>query len=88
MNHTGRRRTADRAGIRVLGAAEGILSVLNGCSLDEAFLELVSKAKLHNVDPLALAEAVVALVEAAGSDDDATASAAAAEWGERLRLVH
>lgn len=83
MPNTYRRNRFERAGARVLGAAEGVLVALCGFDdLDDAFLGLVAAAKRHNVAPLALAAAVVALAEDPDDldcDPDA-ALAAGATW--------
>ncbi len=38
-----------RAGARVLDTAEGVLIALRGCSVNQAFVEIVRTAKAHNV---------------------------------------
>jgi hypothetical protein len=77
-----------RNGQRSLWAAEGVLVGLRRCSLDEAFMEIVTTAKRHNVAPLGLADALVAIAEndpTQSSDDDAIAAARRA-WGALLGL--
>ena len=81
------RRRSPRDGRRTLCAAEGILVVLQQCSLDDALLDIVGTARRHNVDPLQLATALLARAQghpvATGSEtlgaviDDA--------WGELFR---
>ena len=60
---TEHRRDPRRSGQRSLGAAEGVLVALRHCSLDEAFIDIVQTAKRHNVAPLGLADALVAIAE-------------------------
>jgi hypothetical protein len=76
-----------RAGARVLDTAEGVLIALRGCSLNDAFVEIVQTAKAHNVSPMSVADALVALAQDGGvcSDvDDAASVAARAAWGRLL----
>jgi hypothetical protein len=75
-----------RSGPRSLGAAEGVLVALRRCSLDEAFIDIVETAKRHNVAPLGLADALVAIAEndlTRYLDDDVIAAADRA-WGALL----
>jgi hypothetical protein len=76
----------DRSGPRSLCAAEGVLVALRRCSLDEAFADIVQTARRHNVAPLGLADALVAIAE---NDitryfDDDTIAAADRAWGALL----
>ena len=75
-----------RAGARVLDAAEGVLIALRGCSLNQAFVEIVQTAKSHSVSTLSLADALVAIAQTqAFQDNDNPAFAAAhATWGHLL----
>ncbi|WP_246540992.1 ANTAR domain-containing protein [Mycobacterium spongiae] len=75
-----------RAGQRRLGAAEGVLVALLGCTLDEAFTDIVHTAKRHNVAPMELADALVSIAEknAPGDPDDPVVAAAYRAWGDRL----
>jgi hypothetical protein len=79
-----------RAGARILDTAEGVLIGLRGCSLNEAFVEIVQTAKSHNVSTLSLADALVAIAQTQSFQDvnqdvsDAAFVAARATWG---RLV-
>lgn len=52
---------------RTLCAAEGILVALRGCSLDEAFTDIVRTARDNNIAPLHLAGALVVLAQGGGS---------------------
>ena len=56
---------------------------LRGCSLNQAFVEIVQTAKAHNVSTLSLADALVALTQNHRSQDgdDAALVAARAAWG-------
>ncbi|WP_262491033.1 ANTAR domain-containing protein [Mycobacterium simiae] len=77
-------RGRGRNGQRSLAAAEGVLVALRHCSLDEAFVDIVETAKRHNVAPMELADALVAIAENNGTHhlDDAVVSAADRAWGE------
>ena len=59
----GRSQDPRRAGARILDTAEGVLIALRGCSLNQAFVEIVQTAKAHNVSTLSLADALVALTQ-------------------------
>jgi len=63
LDALGRSQDPRRAGARVLDAAEGVLIALRGCSLNQAFVEIVRTAKAHNVSTLSLADALVALAQ-------------------------
>ncbi len=71
---------------RRLGTAEGVLVALLGCSLEEAFLDIVQTAKQHNVAPLRLADALVALAQDDREVDVAheTVELAQRVWGDLL----
>ena len=86
MDTLGRSPDPRRAGARVLDTAEGVLIALRGCSLNEAFVEIVQTAKAHNVSTLSLADALVALAQnhASQDGDDAALVAAGAAWGHLL----
>ena len=79
----GRSQDPRRAGARILDTAEGVLIALRGCSLNQAFVEIVQTAKAHNVSTLSLADALVALTQNHGPQDgdDAALVAARAAWG-------
>src|SRR6185295_9549628 len=79
----GRSQNSRRAGARILDTAEGVLIALRGCSLNQAFVEILQTAKAHNVSTLSLADALVALTQNHGSQDgdDAAFVAARAAWG-------
>jgi ANTAR domain len=83
LDTSGRPRDPRRAGARILDTAEGVLIALRGCSLNEAFVEIVQAAKSHNVSTLGLADALVALAQhqASGDVDDAAFVAARGAWG-------
>ena len=75
-----------RAGARVLDTAEGVLIALRGCSLNQAFVEIVQTAKSHNVSTLSLADALVAIAQTQSSPDvkDAAFVAAHGTWGHLM----
>ncbi|KMO69023.1 ANTAR domain-containing protein [Mycolicibacterium obuense] len=79
--------TAD--GRRTLCAAQGALAVVLHCSIDDAFAYIVRTAQRHNVAPLRLAEALLAV--AAGGPSTCTDLDAAAAvdmtWGDMLRTA-
>ena len=56
----------------------GVLITLRGCTLNEAFVEIVQTAKAHNVSTLSLADALVALAQDHGSQDGDDAALVAA----------
>lgn len=65
----------------------GVLVALCGCSLDDAFLELIAAAKNHNVDAMTLAATIVALAEdPSGYEcDEAAVRAATIAWEPLVR---
>src|SRR6478735_8732720 len=81
LDKFGRSPDPRRAGARILDTAEGVLIALRGCSLNQAFVEIVQTAKAHNVSTLSLADALVALAQNHRSQhgDDAAFVAARAE---------
>ena len=83
---TGHRRDPRRSGQRSLGAAEGVLIALRHCSLDEAFIDIVQTAKRHNVAPMGLADALVAVAEndETRDFDNAVVAAVGRAWGALL----
>lgn len=85
MNISDRSPDPRRAGARVLDTAEGVLIALRGCTLNQAFVEIVQTAKRHNVSALSLADALVAIAQTRvsqnGDDTDAAFVAARATWG-------
>ena len=86
MDASGRSQDPRRAGARILDTAEGVLIALRGCSLNQAFVEIVQTAKAHNVSSLSLADALVALAQnqASQNEQDAAFGAARAVWGHLL----
>jgi hypothetical protein len=83
LDRSGRSQDPRRAGARILDTAEGVLIALRGCSLNQAFIEIVQTAKAHNVSTLSLADALVAIAQTPTSRDvdDAAFVAARATWG-------
>jgi ANTAR domain len=85
MNISDRLPDPRRAGARILDTAEGVLIALRGCTLTQAFVEIVQTAKRHNVSTLSLADALVAMTQTQTSqnvdDADAAFIAARATWG-------
>jgi hypothetical protein len=61
--HPRRPRESRRAGARILDTAEGVLVSLRRYRVDQAFVELMQTAKRHGVDPISLADALVAVAE-------------------------
>ena len=86
MDVSGRSPDPRRAGSRILDTAEGVLIALRGCSLNQAFVEIVQTAKADNVSTLSLADALVALAQnqASQNEQDAAFGAARAAWGHLL----
>jgi ANTAR domain-containing protein len=78
-----------RAGARILDTAEGVLIALRGCTLNQAFVEIVRTAKSHNVSTLSLADALVAIAQSPSCHDidDAAFVAARATWGDLLDRI-
>lgn len=89
MDKVGRSQDPRRAGARILDTAEGVLITLRGCTLNEAFVEIVQTAKAHNVSTLSLADALVALAQAQASQDgqDAAFDAARKTWGHLFAVA-
>ncbi|ORV10929.1 ANTAR domain-containing protein [Mycobacterium celatum] len=83
MNDYRRPRDTRRIGARILDTAEGVLVALRRCRVDQAFVELMHTAKRHGVNPVSLADALVAIAEAQpGKDlDDAAMAVALSTWG-------
>jgi hypothetical protein len=79
-------KQSGRSGQRSLWAAEGVLAGLRRCTLDEAFTDIVSTAKRHNVDPLGLADGLIAIAEndPVQNLDDDVAAAVHRAWGALL----
>ena len=69
LDTSGRSQDPRRAGARILDTAEGVLIALRGCTLNQAFVEIVQTAKAHNVSTLSLADALVALAQNQASQD-------------------
>ncbi|UQX10727.1 hypothetical protein [Candidatus Mycobacterium methanotrophicum] len=84
MNEYPRRpREARRVGARILDTAEGVLVALRRYRVDQAFVELMDTAKRRGINPIALADALVAMAEDQLCQDveDAAAAVALATWG-------
>src|SRR6201986_1663569 len=85
VDKVGRAQDPRRAGARILDTAEGVLIALRGCSLNQAFVEIVQTAKRHNVSTLSVADALVAIAQtrAVQTVDNADGAfvAARATWG-------
>src|SRR6202012_2260730 len=85
MNISDRFPDPRRAGARILDTAEGVLIALRGCTLNQAFVEIVHTANRHTVSTLSLADALVAIAQPRASqnvdDADAAFVAARATWG-------
>jgi hypothetical protein len=75
-----------RAGARILDTAEGVLVGLRRYSLQQAFAEIVRTAKRHQVSPLSLADALVAIAQnhATFELDQKAVEAARNSWGHLL----
>ena len=86
MDPSGRSQDPRRAGARILDTAEGVLIALRGCTLNDAFVEIVQTAKAHNVSTMSLADALVALAQGQASPDghDVAVGAARAAWAHLL----
>lgn len=79
-----RPRDSRRTGARILDTAEGVLVTLRRYRVDQAFVELMQTAKRHGVNPVNLADALVAIAEdtqVQHVDDAAAAAVALATWG-------
>jgi hypothetical protein len=85
-----------RSAARILDTAEGVIIALRRCNLNQAFVEIATTAKRHDVALISLADALVAIVQNDPTADlDANAVRAAREtWGALLdgrardRVVH
>jgi hypothetical protein len=90
MNERRRPSDARRAGARILDTAEGVLVALRRCRLDRAFVEIMQTAKQHNLNPVSLADALVALAEdqVTTEVDDAAAAVALSTWGHLFGADH
>jgi len=86
LGASGRSQEPRRAGASILDTAEGVMIALRGCSLNQAFIEIVQTAKAHNVSTFSLADALVAIAQTRRSCDvdDAASVAARAAWGPLL----
>jgi hypothetical protein len=84
MDKVGRPQDPRRAGARILDTAEGVLIALRGCTLNQAFVEIVQTAKAHGVSTMSLADALVVLAQDHGAQggEDAAMVAARAAWGD------
>jgi hypothetical protein len=76
-----------RDGRRCLCAAEGVLVALRGYSLDEAFADILQTAGSHNIAPLSLTDALVAIAQGCptGNLDRRAVGAVEHAWGELLK---
>lgn len=83
-----RPRDSRRAGARILDTAEGVLVTLRRYRVDQAFVELMQTAKRHGVNPVNLADALVAIAEDQLSQplDHAAAAVALATWGNLIAV--
>ncbi|WP_375484021.1 hypothetical protein [uncultured Mycobacterium sp.] len=83
MNEYRRPPQTRRAGARILDTAEGVLVALRRYRVDRAFVEIMQTAKQHSLNPVGLADALVALAEDQLSTDvdDAAAAVALKTWG-------
>lgn len=84
MNEYPRRpRESRRVGARILDTAEGVLVALRRYRVDQAFVELMHTAQRHGINPVNLADALVAIAEdqICQEVDDAAAAVALATWG-------
>lgn len=83
MNYPRRPRQSRRIGARILDTAEGVLAALRRYRVDQASVELMQTAKRHGMNPVHLADALVALAEdhLCQDVDDAAAAVALATWG-------
>jgi ANTAR domain len=81
-----RPRNSRRSGARIIDTAEGVLVSLRRYRVDQAFVELMQTAKRHNVNPVSLADALVAIAEdqLVKDIDPAAATVALATWGHVL----
>ncbi|KDE96695.1 ANTAR domain-containing protein [Mycobacterium sp. 050272] len=81
-DHPDPRRAADR----MLDTAEGVLVALRRFRLNDAFRDLMTTARHHNVNPLSLADALVALAENHGVNalDTNVVAIARHTWGPLL----
>ena len=73
----GRRILAVR-GARILDTAQGVLIALRGCTVNQAFVQIVQTAKTRDVSTLSLADALVALAQNQASQDGDDAALVAA----------
>jgi len=78
-----RPRESRRAGARILDTAEGVLVSLRRYRVDQAFVELMQTAKRHGVNPIHLADALVAVAEGqlVKEIEHTAAAVALATWG-------
>ncbi|WP_029109557.1 ANTAR domain-containing protein [Mycobacterium sp. URHD0025] len=72
------------AGARALDTAKGIVVGLRRCSVEQAFDEIVEHARQHSVGPICLADALVAIAQAAPTHhlDDRVVDAARTMWDQ------
>jgi hypothetical protein len=74
-----------RNGARILDRAEGVLVALRRCTIDDAFFDIVRTAERHQVAPLTLAGALLAIAQNGPTHGiDATELAAARLAWDRL----
>lgn len=71
--------------LRVFDVAKGVLVGARRCTVDEAFAELVARARQHQIGIFALSRALVAMSETGqATGDDEVAMAARSAWGPLL----
>jgi ANTAR domain len=68
----------------MLDRAEGVLVGLRGCTVDEAFDEILGAAKRHRVPTLDVARGLVALAQHANDGDPDGMAVARFEWGSLM----
>ena len=78
MDASGRSPDSRRSGARILDTAQGVLIALRGCTVNQAFVEIVQTAKTRDVSTLSLADALVALAQNQASQDGDDAALVAA----------
>ena len=75
-----------RADARLLDTAEGVIIALRRCSMAKAFIELARTVQQHNLPPLSVADALLAIAENEPTDDldPAAVRVARTTWGSLL----
>lgn len=88
LDSFGQSHNVRRGGARILDIAEGVLVALRGCTVNQAFVEIVQTAKTHGVGTLSLADALVALAEdRTATGDDAALLAARGAWEDLFGTI-